>query len=334
MAACPGAEACCRPCLGVLTGHRHQAKKAEGTVIEIGMGSVQIGECDVMGHMNVRHYVSPALEALDWLGLELGLSSAYAREHGAGLVPTDQHIRFVRELPAGTPFSIQGAVVYRRGETFRFYQEIRNVTAGAVAATIVTDMVLADLRTGAPRPLPSGIADTAASLAGTVPDYAAPRGLGFGPPREPLSLEGAVEIGLSLTHKGSVQAAECNEHGLMRADGVIARIWDSVPNSPARGVRQAGQPSGKIGSAALEYRLIYHRPARAGDLLTVRSGLKAMGSKATTWTHWLFDGESGAAVAAAEVVGVSFDLTTRKAVGMEEEVRRALEELVVPGLSI
>ena len=25
-------------------------------VIEIGMGSVQVGECDVMGHMNVRHY--------------------------------------------------------------------------------------------------------------------------------------------------------------------------------------------------------------------------------------------------------------------------------------
>src|SRR5690554_7046318 len=55
---------------------------------------------------------------------------------------------FVRELPAGTPFSIHGAVVYRRGETFRFYQEIRNVGLGVVAATIVTDMVLADSRTG------------------------------------------------------------------------------------------------------------------------------------------------------------------------------------------
>jgi acyl-CoA thioester hydrolase len=303
-------------------------------VIEIGMGSVQIGECDVMGHMNVRHYVSRALEALDWLGLELGLGPAYVREHGAGLVPTDQHIRFVRELPAGTPFSIHGAVVYRRGETFRFYQEIRNVGLGVVAATIVTDMVLADSRTGAPRPLPSGIADVAAPLADAVPDYAAPRGLGFGLPREPLSLEGAAEIGLSLTHKGSVQVAECNKHGLMRADGVIARIWDGVPNSPARAVRQAAQPSGKTGSAALEYRLVYHRPVRTGDLLTVRSGLKAVGSKTTTWTHWLFDGESGAAVAAAEAVGVSFDLATRKAVDIDEEVRRALENLVVPGLSI
>ncbi len=303
-------------------------------MIEIGMGSVQVGECDVMGHMNVRHYVSRALEAMDWLGLELGLGPAYAREHGAGLVPADQHIRFVRELPAGTPFSIHGGVVHRRGETLRLYQEIRNVTAGAVAATIVTDAALADTKTGAPRPLPSGIADAAAPLAGAVPDYAAPRGLSFDPPRAPLTLERATELGMGQAYKGAVQATECNERGLMRADGVIARIWDGVPNSPARGVRREGQPSGKVGSAALEYRLVYHRPVRAGDLLTVRSGLKAVGSKTTTWAHWLFDGESGAAVAAAEAVGVSFDLAMRKAIGMGEEVRRAMEELVVPGLSV
>lgn len=303
-------------------------------MIEIGMGSVQVGECDVMGHMNVRHYVSRALDALAWLGFELGLGPAYAREHGAGLVPADQHIRFVRELPAGTPFSIHGGVVHRRGETLRIYQEIRNVTADAIAATIVTDVVLSDTRTGAPRSLPSGIRDAAAPLKTVVPDYAAPRGLGFGPPCDALSLERAVELGLGLTHKGSVQIGDCNEHGVMRADGVIARIWDGVPNSPARGVRREGQPTGKIGSAALEYRLVYHRHVRAGDLLTVRSGLKAVGSKTTTWAHWLFDGESGAAVAAAEAVGVSFDLATRKAVGMGEEVRRAMEELVVPNLSV
>jgi acyl-CoA thioester hydrolase len=256
------------------------------------------------------------------------------REHGVGLIPADQHIRFVRELPAGTPFLIHGGFVHRRGETLRLYQEIRNAAVDAVAATIVTDAVLADTKMGAPRPLLPGISDAATPLAGAVPDYAAPRGLRFDPPHEPLSLERAMELGLGQTYKGSVQAADCDEHGLMRADGVIARIWDGVPNSPARGIRQEGQPSGKIGSAALEYRLVYYRPIRAGDLLVVRSGLKAVGSKTTTWAHWLFDGESGVAAAAAEAVGVSFDLTTRKAVSMEEEVRRALGDLVVPGLSV
>ena len=40
-------------------------------MIEIGMGSVQVGECDVMGHMNVRYYVSRALEAMAWGGMRL-----------------------------------------------------------------------------------------------------------------------------------------------------------------------------------------------------------------------------------------------------------------------
>jgi acyl-CoA thioester hydrolase len=120
----------------------------------------------------------------------------------------------------------------------------------------------------------------------------------------------------------------------MFADGVIARVWDGVPNSPARVARREAESPSTLGSAALEYRLVYHLPVRGGDLLTVHSGLKAVGGKTVTWAHWLFDGETGAAVAAAEAVGVSFDLSTRKAVAMDEGTRRALERLVVPGLGI
>ena len=303
-------------------------------MIEIGMGSVQTGECDVMGHMNVRHYVSRALGTLAWLGLELGLGPAHALEHSEGLAPADQHIRFLRELPAGAPFAVWGGVVDRRGETLRLYQEIRNVSAGAVAATIVTDAALVDLRTGAPRPLPPGIARSVAQLPAEVPAHAAPRGLRFDAPGEPLTLGRAKELGLAQIHKGAVRTGDCNEHGLMRADGVIARVWDGVPNAPASGARAERRSSERIGSAALEYRLVYRRPVRAGDLLTVHSGLKAVGSKTATWTHWLFDGGSGAAVASAEAVGVSFDLAARKAVAMDDRARSALERLVVPDLHI
>src|SRR5215207_4474900 len=50
-----GPTAVAARCLGRLTGCRPWWRRA---VIEIGMGSVQTGECDVMGHMNVRHYIS------------------------------------------------------------------------------------------------------------------------------------------------------------------------------------------------------------------------------------------------------------------------------------
>ena len=69
-------------------------------MIEIGMGSVQVGECDVMGHMNVRHYVSRALEALAWLGFELGLGPAYARESNYLHVYVSQLRRKLEEEPS------------------------------------------------------------------------------------------------------------------------------------------------------------------------------------------------------------------------------------------
>jgi hypothetical protein len=46
-------------------------------LIDIRMGSVQIGECDVTVHMSLQYSTLHALAALAWLGLELGVGSTY-----------------------------------------------------------------------------------------------------------------------------------------------------------------------------------------------------------------------------------------------------------------
>ena len=86
--------------------------------------------------------------------------------------------------------------------------------------------------------------------------------LRFDAPGEPLTLGRAKELGLAQIHKGAVRAGDCDEHGLMRADGVIARAWDGVPHAPASSARVERRPYERIGSAALEYRLVYRRPVR------------------------------------------------------------------------
>jgi acyl-CoA thioesterase FadM len=73
---------------------------------------------------------------------------------------------------------------------------------------------------------------------------------------------------------------------------------------------------------------------RLGDLLRISSGLRALGDKTTTWTHLLHDGVTGAPVAAAEAIGIGFDLKARKAVVIDGDRRRVLEALLVPGLSL
>ena len=56
-------------------------------------------------------------------------------------------------------------------------------------------------------------------------------------------------MGLHDAYRGAVRPEECDADGLMRADGVIARVWDGVPNLRNRG-SGIGVAEEGIGSAA------------------------------------------------------------------------------------
>jgi len=298
-------------------------------MIVIGKGSVQSGECDVMGHMNVRHYVARVGDGLGWLALALGITP----DRGF-FTPVDQHIRFLRELAAGAAFTIHGGILARRGEQLQVYAEIQHSGSGVASAAFVTDVELRHPLSGEVLPLPEGVEGKIANLMTTLPPHAGPRGLPFDPIRTPPDAAATAAMGLTEAHLGAIRAEDCDRAGLMRPDVVIARIWDGVPNLRFRGSEELGAREEGMGSAALEYRLAYLKPMRLGDLLRITSGLRALGEKTTTWTHLLHDGVTGAPVAAAEAIGIGFDLKARKAVVIDGDRRRVLEALLVPGLSL
>jgi len=114
----------------------------------------------------------------------------------------------------------------------------------------------------------------------------------------------------------------------------MGRVSDGIPNliahtRGAEGVRKDG-----IGGAALEYRFVYRAVPREGDLLALRSGIKALNGRTIVWVHWLFDRESEMAVATAEAVGVNFDLVARKVVDISDAARREMQRYLVPSLSV
>jgi acyl-CoA thioester hydrolase len=298
-------------------------------MITVGAGSVQTYECDAMGHMNVRFYLARATDALASLALALGLGPRFAHAEHAYLAMTEAHIRFLGELRPGTPFLLYGGVL-KLGEGPRLYLEMRDVAAERVAATFTLTAALVDCQTAAWRAVPPLEATLDAI---SLPDHAAPRGLAINPPRSAPTWAEAEALGLVLGYEGVVAAAECNEHRLMRSEGVIGRVWDAVPNLTGRveGAEDAVPPTGR---AALEYRIIHHTTPRAGDVLAIRAGVRAVGAKTISPVNWLFDRETGEAVAAAEAVIVGFDRQTRKAVEISDAARRALERHVIPSLSV
>jgi acyl-CoA thioester hydrolase len=301
-------------------------------MIEIGLGSVQTTECDVMRHMNVQHYVARAVDSLPALAIAWGFGPRQARALDVELAATDHHIRFLKELRPGAPFVILGGVLGVEGDRLRLYQEMRNTFSGEVAATIITEAALVDAETRGRLPLPAELATRAAAAIVALPEHGAPKGLDRAPPRKRPDWAEADRLGLALTQQGAVAAHECDGRKLLSTRAVMARVSDAIPNVIAR---MSGRDRSAVGfgGAALEYRIVYHATPRLGDVLALRSGVGAIGAKTFRWGHWLFDRETGEAVATSAAIVVSFDLATRKAIPVGEETRRGLEKWLVPELS-
>lgn len=304
-----------------------------GEMIEVARSSVQTWECDQMGHMNVQFYVAKADEGLAALAAALGLSARAQRSDFAALIAREHHIRFHRELRPGAPFVMNGGVLDTRSEGLVFYEEMQNAANANVAATFVTRAEWCDVATRGGLPLPVGAIAKAPALTIDLPSHGRPRGLDMAPPRPAPSLADAEAIGMVTTFRGAVLHEYCDAAGYMTIRHHMGRVSDAIPNLIAQ-TRGEDRSASRIGGAALEYRFIYRTPAREGDLLVLKSGLKSVSAKTYVWCHWLFDGESGECFATAEAVAISMDLVERKAIEIPTDMRANLERLVVPGLSV
>lgn len=301
-------------------------------MIEVARSSVQTWECDQMGHMNVQFYMAKADEGLAALSAAIGLSPRAQRSDYALLVPREHHVRFHRELRPGAPFVVTAGVLTAKPEGIILYQEMTNAVGGAVAATFVTRTEWSDAEIRGGLPLPVAAIAKSAPLMIELPAHGAPRGLDMAPARPSPNLEEAEAMNLITTFRGAVLREHCDSQGYMQMRHYMGRVSDGIPNLIAQ-TSGHDRSSGRTGGAALEYRFVYRRPAREGDLLVLKSGLKSVSSKTYVWCHWLFDAETGDAIATAEAVAVAMDLEARKAIEIPAEMRTRLESLVVPGLS-
>lgn len=301
-------------------------------LIEVARSSVQTWECDQMGHMNVQFYLERADQALAVFGNAMGLGPRVLAERGQRLAVAEHHVRFLREQRPGAPFYILAGIVQHSATGFTLYEEMRNTLSHDPAATFVADVELQDRKTGAPVALPDAPV-LAADRQIDLPAHGAPRGLDMEVPRAPLSLEEAEGLGMVTIFRGQVTPAQVDVEGRFARRQAMGVISDGIPNLLAqiRGDDRSKNPS--EGGAALEYRFVYREPLHVGDLIVVMSALKEVKEKTYTWCHWMFDGESGKAVASAEAVAIALDLETRKVIPIPDGMRGMLEKKVIAGLS-
>ena len=303
--------------------------------LELWRGGVNTWECDEMGHLNVRFYVSRAMEGLVALAAALGMPLAFARKAEATLAVRDQHIRFLREARPRAALHMIGGVLEMGESHARVFQLLVHSATGEPAASFQTLIEHVGSREGRPFPWSARSRALAEGLHVQPPPGTGPRSLDLAPSRGAASVDQAQRLQLIALGSGAVGPGDCDVFDRLRPDFFIGRISDGVPALGAALGRgdAASPPNPDIGGAVLEYRIAHLNPLQPGDRFLIRSGLAEVGEKTQRLVHWVLDPASGRAWASAEAVAVRLDLKARKIVGYSPEERARMSGRVTAGLA-
>lgn len=290
-----------------------------------------------MGHLNVRFHLARAVEGLAGVAGALGLSGAFTATAPLTLVVREHHARFHRECHPGMALHMSAGVSDMGQGDAEILQLLINSMTGEVCATFLTRLILVSNPDRTPRPWPAHAREHGRRLACEIPPEAAARGVPGGPVTSLASRARADALGMTTLGRGTVQPQDCDVFGRMRPEILIGRINAGFPHlvRPLReAVAQALDLRGRVGGAALEYRLIYFDHAPAGAPFELRSGLAALDSKRMRMNHWLIDAVTGGAVATAQNVSVNFDLELRSTIVLPPEIETAMQAHVIRDLSM
>jgi acyl-CoA thioester hydrolase len=311
---------------------------AENLGIEVWRGGVNTWECDENGHMNVRFYIARVMEGMVGLAAALGMPKAYAPGAGATLLLREHHIRFLREArPPGLLHMRAGVISIDETEA-RVLLVLYHTLTGQPAASFVSRIGHVTSVDARAFPWPRQTRERAERLTVEIPSYAAARSIDLAPVESQASLERAKALGLTPIGMGAIGIGDCDPFGRMRAEQLIGRISDGVPQLVAqfREIMASSNPTPpkRPGGAVLEYRLVYLELPRAGDRVAIYSGLAGVNSRTQHLVHWMLDPESGRPLGVGLGVAAPLDLDTRKMVPISPEAIERLGPFTIPGLTL
>ena len=281
--------------------------------------AVNTWQCDENDHLNVQFYSEFGHEASSHLLASLGLGPRAQRASGLNLGVAWDHVRYLREFREVDPVEVLSAPVEIGERHLLAYHEIRNSSDGTVAATVRRRIVC-------DRPWPDSFRVRAKAARVTLPEMARPRSVGKLALPD-LALADAARTGLVDVGRTVITPAECDERGEFLPHHMFGRYSDGAPLLWNHlGFDRAAMQERQEGSVVVERLNHYRRPLRAGDLLVVMSGLASFTDKVLTFTHFLFEAETGTLAACAEAVGMKFDQKIRKIMTFTEEDQMRLGE--------
>ena len=265
-------------------------------------GMVAAWECDAFSHFTIAFY----FDRLD------DCSAALTASLGATGWRTDSLVvRYRHELRANDGLHAESGLVAADARALTLAHKFFNSVTGDVT-TLVEQRLVPD----------AGAAPIAAHA--PVADWE---------PVEPTPSElpaAFVPTGRSLVKPGEVDAT-----GALAWSAFVHRFSACNPHLLSNiGMTPQYMREAKQGFSTFETRLTLVAPRpKAGDLVTVRSGIVRMGKSSIGMLHQMLDARSGQPVAIFHQSGVQLDMVARRSTPWPDAIRRAGEAILAGATS-
>lgn len=126
--------------------------------------TIPVAYLDVMGHMNVRHYMGLFDQAAWNFFVSIGLDQTYCEDSQSGVFALQQFISYLAEVHQGETVAVRSRALERSAKRLHFMHFLINETTGKLAATIEALSSHADLAARRTSPFPESIATKLDSL--------------------------------------------------------------------------------------------------------------------------------------------------------------------------
>lgn len=285
-----------------------------GDFIRTWAGECSAWECDDLGHLNMRHYMTKVHQARQMIIIKLGLDEAFKHDAVSSVRVRDFHIKYLGEARPGDPLRIETAVL-DLGETDIRLCHIMYHVGGRLAATIVENVEHISLHTNLAFPWPKRVISAADTVTLTAqPDPSKPRGFSYDDPVITPSMAELENWGVALIGAGVFRPDEMGLDERITPQGLLGRTTETIghitsawPEMHREDYRESG------GSAALlEARIIIGAPAERGDGYHFYSGVKQADAYTRHLVHNMVNVVTGENVFSMTGIGCLFNLKTRK----------------------
>lgn len=118
-------------------------------------GIVYPVQCDVMGHMNVQHYIAAFDQAFWHFAAAIGYKGSWLRERNLGWADRRYEVDFHAELPVGSLFEVRSRLVKFGRTSLTIHHAMYNSEFDTLAAEITAVSILFDLIARKSAPLPA-----------------------------------------------------------------------------------------------------------------------------------------------------------------------------------